>query len=126
MKTTAICFLFIAVFAGMALADCQTTPCSLACRMVDWMDEPGTGFLCEGYPDWPPGYDYSGTAYWDLAMGDSFLVWLPGNTQMTFVDLENHAELDTTIDPHSGSENIVLCAIQDSVFFTGGEYICIA
>jgi len=49
------------------------------------------------------------------------MVWLPGNTQMIFVDHENHSELDTTIDPHSGSENIVLCAIQDSIFFAGGS-----
>jgi len=117
MKSKDICLLALALLAGLVFA----APDSLACRMVDWMDEPGETYYDDGNDCWPPDYSYSGTKNWDLAMGDSFMVWLPGNTQMIFVDHENHSELDTTIDPHSGSENIVLCAIQDSIFFAGGS-----
>jgi len=39
---------------------------------------------------------------------------------MIFVDPFDSTELDTVIDPHAGSEDIMLCEIQDSIFFTGG------
>jgi len=109
---------------GLLLALPALAADSLNCRMIDSLDAPtGHNFNHIGYPTY---YEYSGTMYWDLAMGDSFMVWLPGSRVMIFLDPYNSSELDTSIDPHSGSEDIMLCEIQDSTFFTGGGYIYIA
>ena len=71
MKKTMMLFVTLALLASCALADVD----SLRCRMVDWID-------AEGYSMYHGPEDeiffYAGTCYWDLAMGDSFLVWVPG------------------------------------------------
>jgi len=100
MKTKAICLLAVVMIAGALLADCQTTPCSLACRMVDWMDAPGETFYDDGNDCWPPDYSYSGTKNWDLAMGDSFMVWLPGTE---YVHIINNLEQDSIEEMYSAS-----------------------
>jgi len=116
MKKTII-ILALALLAAITLSND-----SLRCRMIDWLDAPTNhNFLHEPVNDtWPAGYSYSGTEHWDLAMGDSFMVWLPGIRNMIFVDPYNIIELDTIIDPHAGSRDIVLAEVSDSILFTGG------
>jgi len=118
MKTTIIIFLLLVFLAAAALA----APDTLGCRMIDSLDAPTNHeFFHYGITSsWPIEYNYSGTDNWDLDMGDSFMVWLPGSRNMIFVDPFDSTELDTVIDPHAGSEDIMLCEIQDSIFFTGG------
>jgi len=124
MKMKAICFLLIAVFAGIALGNLDT----LHIELVDSLDAPSNyDFFHYGESvSWPFEYSYSGTKNWDLAMGDSLMVWLPGIRNMIFVDPYNIIELDTIIDPHAGSRDIVLAEVSDSILFTGGGYIFIA
>jgi len=72
MKHFAIFFFLLCLSLPALAAD------SLNCRTVDSLDAPtGHNFNHAGYPTY---YEYSGTMYWDLAMGDSFLVWLPGSS----------------------------------------------
>jgi hypothetical protein len=116
MKSVIISLLALALLAGLTHA----APDSLACRMIDWMDEPGTGFRSEGYPDWPPGYDYSGTAYWDLAMGDSFMVWLPGSDRILVLDAYEMSEVDTIANFDYGSVNAQGVTVYDSMIYILG------
>ena len=95
MEKKAICLIALALLATAALA----APDSLACRMVDWMDAPGEIFYDEGNDCWPPDYSYSGTKNWDLAMGDSFMVWLPGSGDGYLI---NTYVVDSILQVYSG------------------------
>ena len=92
MKTKAICFLLIAALAGGALGYTD----SLRCRLVDWMDARSNHeFVHQRSGTFPEAYDYTGCRWWDLDMGDSVLVWLPGSQKLFFVDPYNTTEIDT-------------------------------
>ncbi|RKZ30419.1 hypothetical protein DRQ36_05640 [bacterium] len=114
---TAIILLLLGLFASLALADVD----SLRCRLIDWLDAPSNHNF-DHYPGggWPAEYNYTGTQFWDLAMGDSFMVWLPGSREKILVDANDTTTIDTTIERHSGSEDVVAIVIDDSIFYYGG------
>ncbi|MGC9314366.1 MAG: hypothetical protein ACP5G4_01925, partial [bacterium] len=117
MKTKAICLIGIIILATATLA----TPDSLACRMIDWLDVPG--MPCRYGSDGIDGdgdYEYSGTYLWDMAMGDSFLVWCPGTDRAIFVKSNNQTAIETTYCDFYSSENIKGCAVKDSMFYLCG------
>jgi len=113
--------IFLLFFLTLAISTFATVD-TLHIELIDSLDAPTNHeFYHYGITSsWPIEYNYSGTDNWDLDMGDSFMVWLPGSRNMIFVDPFDSTELDTVIDPHAGSEDIMLCEIQDSIFFTGG------
>ena len=114
MKTKAICSLGIIFLATAAFA----APDSLACRMIDWLDVPGVSMQ---YGPFGGGdYYYSGTCLWDMAMGDSFLVWCPGTDRAIFVKSNNQTAIETTYCDFYSSENIKGCAVKDSMFYLCG------
>jgi len=120
MKTKAICLITLALLAGLTLA----APESLACRMVDWLDVEGT--TCNFGSDGEGNYTYWGTYLWDMAMGDSFLVWLPGTKFAYFINPYAQTSIDTFFSKESvTSFNFDACDIyQDSiVFFASGRDI---
>ncbi|MGC9314748.1 MAG: T9SS type A sorting domain-containing protein, partial [bacterium] len=97
-------------------------PDSLACRMVDWLDADGASI--QHGPFGGGDYYYSGTCLWDMAMGDSFLVWLPGTDIYYFVNPFSQTEVETVNSFDYGSENVKGIAIKDSIcFLTGGPGI---
>ncbi len=120
MKTKAICLIALTLLAGLTLA----APDSLACRMVDWMDAPSNHeFHNQAHSgSFPWAYDYSGTKNWDLAMGDSFMVWLPGSDRILFLDAYEMSEVDTIANFDYGSVNAQGVTVYDSmIYILGGE-----
>ena len=114
MRTTAICFLLIAALAGGALGYTD----SLRCRLVDWMDARSNHkFLHERSGVWPEAYDYTGCRWWDLDMGDSVLVWLPGSQKLFFVDPYNTTAIDTIYSRTSFGSGWTASEISDSTLF---------
>jgi len=114
MKTTAICFLLIAALAAGALGYTD----SLRCRLVDWMDARSNHeFVHQRSGTFPEAYDYTGCRWWDLDMGDSVLVWLPGSQKLFFVDPYNTTEIDTIYSRTSLSYDRTACEISDTTLF---------
>ena len=99
------------------------TPDSLDCRTIDWLDVPG--MPCRYGSDGIDGdgdYEYSGTWLWDMAMGDSFLVWCPGGIKLYLVDPYNQTEVDTFFS-RTAYGRIVATAVSDSfVYAIGGGF----
>jgi len=115
MKIKAICFLLIAALAGGALGYTD----SLRCRLVDWMDARSNHeFVHQRSGTFPEAYDYTGCRWWDLDMGDSVLVWLPGSQKLFFVDPYNTTEIDTIYSRTSLSYDWTSGEISDSTFYT--------
>jgi len=93
-------------------------PDSLSCRMIDWLDVPGVSMQ---YGPFGGGdYYYSGTCLWDMAMGDSFLVWLPGTDIYYFVNPFSQTEVETLFGRDYGSMNAKGVALSDSFIYMGG------
>ena len=112
MKTTAICLIALALLAGLTLA----APDSLRSQMMDWMDVEGASMY---YTRWENVFAYSGTAYWDLAMGDSFLVWLPGTENIYLINPFTQLYIDTLFSYSPGTPwNITASSIEDSFLYT--------
>jgi len=108
-----ICLLSLGLLASIAFGND-----SLRCRMIDWLDAPtNRNFLHEPVNDtWPAGYNYCGTGHWDLAMGDSFMVWLPGSQIAYFTNPYECNEIETLFTYESVIPfNINSVAIQDTV-----------
>jgi len=83
----------IATLFLLCLALSLSAADSLNCRMIDWLDAPsGHNFNHIGYPTY---YEYSGTMYWDLAMGDTFLVWVHDNRSVKYIDPWDTTAIDT-------------------------------
>jgi len=114
MKTKAICLIGHIFLATAAFA----APDSLACRTVDWLDAPGTTMLYGSTGD--GGYDYLGTCLWDMAMGDSFLVWCPGTDIYYFINPFSQSEVETLFSRDYGSMNAKGVALSDSFIYMGG------
>ena len=112
MNTKAICLIALALLAGLTLA-----ADSLACRMMDWMDVEGQSIV---YGRSGEVYFYQGTRFWDLAMGDSFLVWLPGTDIYYFINPLNQTEVETLLSRDYGSVPAQGCEVIDSVYYTVG------
>ena len=106
--------LFVLLIATAALA----APDSLACRMIDWLDAPGTTMLYGSTGD--GGYDYLGTCLWDMAMGDSFLVWLPGTDWFYFINPFSQTEVETLAGFDYGSVSARGVTICDSICYIVG------
>jgi len=118
MKSLSISLCALALLAGLTLA----APDSLACRMIDWMDAPGSTMRYGSTGDGE--YNYLGTCLWDMAMGDSLLVWLPGTDIYYLVNPFSQTEVETVNSFDYGSENVKGIAIKDSIcFLTGGPGI---
>ena len=113
MKTTAICLIALALLAGLTHA----TPDSLRSQMMDWMDVEGASMY---YTRWEEVFAYSGTAYWDLAMGDSFLVWLPGTDIYYFVNPLNQTEVETLAGFDFGPVEAQGITVDDSIWYIVG------
>jgi len=109
--------LALALLCGLALADGQTVD-SLRCKMIDWLDAPTNHNF--GYHGTDDMYGYSGTAHWDLAMGDSFMVWLPGSDRILFLDSYDSTDVDTIGNFDYGSVDAQGVAISDSIYYIGG------
>lgn len=119
MKTKAICLLALTLLATATLA----APDSLACRMVDYLHVRASEFFDRPATIGCWDYSYSGNLSWDLAMGDSILVWLPGTDQVILVNAYDSTSIDTFFYEHSGSMNERGVAIKDSfVFIVGRVY----
>jgi len=106
--------IILALLCTAALA----APDSLECRMIDWLDVEGTTLLYGSTGD--GGYEYSGTWLWDMAMGDSFLVWLPGTDIYYIVNPLSQTEVETLFSRDYGSVAAKGCNILDSIYFTVG------
>ena len=117
MKRTMICLLSLGLLASIAFGND-----SLRCRMIDWLDAPTNhNFLHEPVNDtWPFEYSYSGTKNWDLAMGDSFMVWLPGSDRILFLDAYETSEVDTIANFDYGSVNAQGVTVYDSIIYLVG------
>jgi len=114
-----ICLLSLGLLASIAFGND-----SLRCRMIDWLDAPtNRNFLHEPVNDtWPAGYNYCGTGHWDLAMGDSFMVWLPGSQRILFLDAYETSEVDTIANFKFLLTTSNACAAEwkDSIIYLGG------
>jgi len=120
MKPKVFVFLILAFAISAALA----APDSLVCRMVDWMDAPGETFYDDGNDCWPPDYSYSGTKNWDLAMGDSFMVWITGGLDLLIVNPYEGGSIDTIYKRTSYSNPWRAAVIIDSiVYVVTPEYV---
>jgi len=116
MKTTFI-ILALVLLSVAAFAECQSYPCSLNVKLVDWKDAPTNyNFRHDG----GEGYTYTGTYRWDLAMGDSFLVWLPGTDRILFLDSYNTSEIDTIANFDYGSVEAVGVTNSDTITYIVG------
>ena len=109
--------IMVALSAGFLFA----TPDSLDCRMVDYLHVRASEFF-----DRPASWDYSfsGNLKWDLAMGDSILVWLPGeNRKILIFDAYDSTALDTILDypflPFTATDPVGV-DIKDSLLFIVG------
>ena len=91
---------------------------SLACRMIDWLDVEGT--TCSFGSDGEGNYTYLGTYLWDMAMGDSFLVWLPGTDWFYFINPFNQTDVETLAGFDFGPVNATGIAVDDSVWYIAG------
>jgi len=112
MKNEILFFLLLSGISALA-AD------SLNCSMIDWLDAPtGHNFNHYGTSTY---YEYSGTEFWDLAMGDSFLVWLPGTNLIITVDAFEDASIDTVVIRSFGSADRSAIAINDTVYYQVGS-----
>jgi len=119
MKPKAFVLLILAFAMGTALA----APDSLACRMVDWLDVEGT--TCNFGSDGEGNYTYWGTYLWDMAMGDSFLVWLPGTDIYYLINPFSQTEVETTFSKDFGSVNAKGVCVKDSItYIVGGGGVC--
>jgi len=90
--------------------------------MIDWLDAPSNHNM-EHYGSttgWPLWYEYSGTENWDLAMGDSFMVWLPGTDRILFLDAYDSTDVDTIANFDYGSVDAVGVTICDSMIYLVG------
>ena len=118
MKTTTIIFLLLAFLASVALANIDT----LHVELIDSLDAPTNHeFFHYGITSgWPIAYNYSGTGNWDLAMGDSFMVWLPGSDRIIFIDPYDSTEVDTIANFEFGPVDAVGTAIMDSIVYVCG------
>jgi len=126
MKTKAICLIAIALLAGFTLT-AHAAPDSLACRTIDWLDVTGTTmrYGSDGI-DGDGDYEYSGTYLWDMAMGDSFLVWCPGTKTAYLIDPFVQSYVETLFSKESVTPfDFDACDIYlDSViFFASGRDI---
>ena len=110
MKTAVILVAF-ALLASCALA----TPDSISCRTVDWLDVPGA--TCHYGSDGDGEYAYPGTWLWDMAMGDSFLVWCPGGIKLYLVDPYDQTDVDTFSSCTSYSYAFRATAVLDSFVY---------
>jgi len=113
MNTKAICLIALALLAGLTLA----TPDSLRSQMMDWMDVEGQSIV---YGPRGSVYSYQGTRFWDLAMGDSFLVWLPGTDIYYFVNPLNQTEVETLAGFDFGPIEAQGVAVDDSIWYIVG------
>ena len=114
MKIKILVILALALFCTAAHA----APDSLACRMIDWLDVEGTTLHYGS--DGEGGYNYSGTCLWDMAMGDSFLVWLPGRDIYYLVNPFSQTEVETLTSFDFGPVNARGIDIRDSVWYIAG------
>jgi len=117
MKHFAIFFFLLCLSLPALAAD------SLNCRMIDWLDAP-TGHNFNHYGTYGY-YEYTGTEFWDLAMGDTFLVWVHDNRSVKYIDPWNITTIDTFFtDSGFVTADFVGCAV-DSVrnFFVGDEFV---
>jgi len=93
---------------------------SLNCVMVDWLD----AYSHHNFAHEPQteGYYYSGTAYWDLATGDSFIVWLPGSNLIIIANAYDDENIDTVVIESSGSaDRAAISVIDDSIYYQVGS-----
>jgi len=118
MKTKAMCLLALALLAGLTFANVDT----LHIELIDSLDAPSNyEFFHYGITEgWPIEYSYSGTGRWDLAMGDSFMVWLPGSQRILFLDAYETSEVDTIANFRYGSVNATGVTICDSIIYLVG------
>ncbi len=118
MKTKAICLIALALLAGLTLANVDT----LHIELIDSLDAPSNyDFFHYGITSgWPIEYSYSGTGNWDLAMGDSFMVWLPGSDRILFLDAYEMSEVDTIANFDYGSVNAQGVTVYDSMIYILG------
>jgi len=119
MKRNIICLLALGLLASIAFGND-----SLRCRMIDWLDAPtNRNFWHEPVNDtWPAGWSYSGTGHWDLAMGDSFMVWLSGNRSIKYMNPWNSTQIDTFFtDSGFVSADLIGCTIDSVRTFVVGD-----
>ena len=112
----------IFILAIFAAAAALAAPDSSRCRMIDWLDAPSNhDFFHYGITSgWPIEYCYSGNDNWDLAMGDSFMVWLPGTDRILFLDSYDSTDVNTIANFDYGSVDAVGVTISDSVIYLVG------
>ena len=116
MRRTLVFAVFLLI-ASLALA----TPDTLACRMIHWLDAPGKTMV---YGSGMGDYFSSGTFLWDMAMGDSFLVWLPGTDTCYLVNPLNQSEVEITLRKRFGSVNARGASVKDSLaYIVGGGFV---
>jgi len=118
MKTPIILFAVFLV-ATVAFGNADT----LHIELIDSLDAPtGHDFWHEPVDLWPAGYNYCGTQFWDLAMGDSFMVWLPGNRSIKYINPYDSTQIDTFFtDSGFVSANLIGCAIDSVRYFVVGD-----
>ena len=117
MKSLSISLLALTLLAGLALA----APDSLACRTIDWLDVTGATmrYGSDGI-DGDGDYEYSGTWLWDMAMGDSFLVWLPGTDWFYFINPFSQTDVETLAGFDYGSVGAKGITVKDSISYIVG------
>lgn len=108
------------LLAGLALANGQSAD-SLYVRQVDWIDAAGYPMAYGALDD--EFFFHRSKAYWDLSMGDSFLVWIPGSDRILFVDAMNSSSVDTIANFDYGSVNATGVTICDSISYIGGRFM---
>jgi len=109
-----IFLLFFLTLAISALA----APDSLGCRMIDWLDAPGATLSYGAYGHGE--YAYPGTWLWDMAMGDSFLVWCPGTDWFYFVNPFSQTDVETLAGFDYGSVSVKGVTKKDSIVYLVG------
>jgi hypothetical protein len=71
------------------------------------------------------GYDYLGTCLWDMAMGDSFLVWCPGTNHAKLIDPFAQSSVSELFDIYISPWNVrgVVFANDSLIYFSSGMHI---
>jgi len=113
--------IFLLFFLTLAISTFATVD-TLHIELIDSLDAPTNHeFYHYGITSsWPIDYNYSGTDDWDLAMGDSFMVWLPGTDRILFLDSYDSTDVDTIANFDYGSVDAVGVTISDSMIYIAG------
>jgi hypothetical protein len=91
--------------------------------MIDWLDAPSNHDFVHISRAWDTyTYEYSGTKNWDLEMGDSVLVWLPGSVKFIVIDPYDTTSVDSIYVRTSFSFDFLATAIVDSILYLGGGH----